>query len=108
MVADASATNPLWRRLLAATAVLYAAALAIVLFWPVHVDGRGGLFRFDPVLNLLGRFGIPAWASYPFVEFAHAGMPNRPSTSRTGSKRNRPPRPSTCTGQNSTTASAAA
>ena len=70
MVADASATtNPLWRRLLAATAVLYAAALAIVLFWPVHVDGRGGLFRFDPVLNLLGRFGIPAWASYPFVEF---------------------------------------
>ena len=71
MVADASATtNLLGRRLLAASVALYAAALAVVRFWPVHVDGRGGLFRFDPVLDLLGRFGIPAWASYPFVEFA--------------------------------------
>jgi glycopeptide antibiotics resistance protein len=36
----------------------------------VHVDGRGGLFRFDPVLHVLAWFGIPAWAGYPFVEFA--------------------------------------
>jgi glycopeptide antibiotics resistance protein len=54
---------------LAASAALYVAVLAIVLSWPVHVDGRGGLFRFDPLLHLLARFGIPAWASYPFLEF---------------------------------------
>ena len=70
MVADASATtDSLGRRVLAASAALYVAALSIVLSWPVHVDGRGGLFRFEPVLQLLARFGIPAWASYPFVEF---------------------------------------
>jgi glycopeptide antibiotics resistance protein len=54
---------------LATSAALYVAVLAIVLSWPVHVDGRGGLFRFDPLLHLLARFGIPAWASYPFLEF---------------------------------------
>jgi glycopeptide antibiotics resistance protein len=54
---------------LATSAALYVAVLAIVLSWPVHVDGRGGLFRFDPLLQLLARFGIPAWASYPFLEF---------------------------------------
>ncbi len=70
MVAEASVNSgPRGRRWLAAAAVLYAAAVAIVLFWPVHVDGDGGLFRFDPVLDLLGRFGIPAWASYSALEF---------------------------------------
>ena len=71
MVAEASVNSgPRGRRWLAAAAALYAAAVAIVLFWPVHVDGDGGLFRFDPVLDLLGRFGIPAWASYSILEFA--------------------------------------
>jgi glycopeptide antibiotics resistance protein len=71
MVADApAATGAYGRRVLATSAALYVTALAIVLSWPVHVDGRGGLFRFEPVLDLLARVGIPAWASYPFVEFA--------------------------------------
>jgi glycopeptide antibiotics resistance protein len=71
VVADASATTgALARGVLATSAALYVAALAIVLSWPVHVDGPGGLFRFEPVLHLLARFGIPPWASYPFVEFA--------------------------------------
>ena len=61
--------SPRGRGWLAAGAVAYATALAIVLLWPVHVDGEGGLFRFDPILNLLARFGIPIWASYPIVEF---------------------------------------
>jgi hypothetical protein len=70
-----SLTHPRRRTFSAATARRERRALRrgrspSVLFWPVHVDGRGGLFRFDPVLDLLGRFGIPAWASYPFVEFA--------------------------------------
>ena len=70
VVAEASVNSgPRGRRWLAAAAVLYAAAVATVLFWPVHVDGDGGLFRFDPVLRLLGRFGIPAWASYSMLEF---------------------------------------
>jgi len=70
VVAEASVNSgPRERRWLAAAAVLYAAAVATVLFWPVHVDGVGGLFRFDPVLDLLGRFGIPAWASYSMLEF---------------------------------------
>lgn len=70
MVAEASIlASPKGRAWFAAGAVAYAAALAIVLLWPVHVDGEGGLFRFDPILDLLGRFGIPVWASYPIVEF---------------------------------------
>jgi glycopeptide antibiotics resistance protein len=58
------------RRVLAAIATAYAVALAIVLFWPTHVDGEGGFVRFDPVLDALAALGIPAWASYPWVEFA--------------------------------------
>jgi glycopeptide antibiotics resistance protein len=70
VVTEASVTaSPQGRRWLAAGAALYAAALALVLFWPVHVDGQGGLFRFGPLLHLLGRFGIPSWASYPVIEF---------------------------------------
>jgi VanZ family protein len=68
VIADASTRIRL--RLLATSSVLYFAALAVVLLWPVHVDGRGGLFRFEPMLHMLAWFGIPAWAGYPFVEFA--------------------------------------
>jgi len=56
--------------MLAAVAAAYAVALAIVLFWPSHVDGEGGFVRFDPVLDALAALGVPAWASYPWVEFA--------------------------------------
>ncbi|ANJ26278.1 VanZ family protein [Agromyces aureus] len=55
---------------LAVAATAYAAALAVVLFWPAHIDGDGGFIRFDPLLRALAAFGIPAWASYAFVEFA--------------------------------------
>jgi len=55
---------------LIAVAMAYALALAVVLFWPTHVDGDGGFIRFDPVLDLIAGLGIPAWASYPWVEFA--------------------------------------
>ncbi|GAA1962146.1 VanZ family protein [Agromyces allii] len=55
---------------LAVVAAVYVAALAVVLFWPVHIDGDGGFVRFDPLLRALAAFGIPAWASYAFVEFA--------------------------------------
>ncbi|MBT2518495.1 VanZ family protein [Streptomyces sp. ISL-90] len=70
MAADA-ASRPTHRRRwwLVACAVAYAAALGIVLLWPVHVDGEGGLFPSRPILTFLEGFGIPAWASYPWVEF---------------------------------------
>jgi glycopeptide antibiotics resistance protein len=55
---------------LIAVAMAYAVALAAVLFWPTHVDGDGGFVRFDPILDLIAALGIPAWASYPWVEFA--------------------------------------
>ena len=61
---------PRRRRLLRAIAAAYAVALAVVLFWPSHVDGEGGFVRFDPLLDALAALGIPAWASYPWVEFA--------------------------------------
>lgn len=61
---------PRRRRLLTAIAAAYAVALAVVLFWPSHVDGEGGFVRFDPLLDALAALGIPAWASYPWVEFA--------------------------------------
>ena len=71
VVADASAEAlPRRRNLLVASAVAYAAALAVVLFWPTHVDGEGGFVRFDPILDAIALLGIPAWASYPWVEAA--------------------------------------
>ncbi|MET4157294.1 VanZ family protein [Agromyces sp. PvR057] len=51
-------------------ALVYAAVLAVVLFWPVHIDGAGGFVRFGPLLDAIALLGIPQWASYPFVEFA--------------------------------------
>lgn len=53
---------------LAAAAAAYAAALSVVLFWPVHVDGDGGLIRFDGLLGWLGSIGISAAVRYPLVE----------------------------------------
>jgi glycopeptide antibiotics resistance protein len=50
--------------------VVYAAVLAGVLFWPVHVDGEGGLLRFDVALEFLARLGVPQWARYLLVETA--------------------------------------
>ena len=51
-------------------AAAYASALVVVLLWPTHVDGEGGFIRFEPILDVLSALGIPAWASYPWVEFA--------------------------------------
>jgi VanZ family protein len=53
---------------LIAAAAAYAAALSVVLFWPVHVDGSGGLIRFDGVLGWLGSIGVSAAVRYPLVE----------------------------------------
>ena len=60
--------------LLAAAAVLYAAALSIVLFWPVHVDGEGGLISFDRLLDWLGRLGMSPEVRYPLVESVANGV----------------------------------
>ena len=59
---------------LAAAAVLYAAGLSVVLLWPVHVDGDGGLVRFDGVLNWLGSIGIGPAVRYPLVESVANGV----------------------------------
>ena len=53
---------------LAAAATVYLAGLSVVLFWPVHVDGDGGLVRFDALLGWLGSIGISAAVRYPLVE----------------------------------------
>ena len=54
---------------LAVAATVYLAGLSVVLFWPVHVDGDGGLVRFDALLGWLGSIGISAAVRYPLVEF---------------------------------------
>lgn len=53
---------------LAAAATVYLAGLSVVLLWPVHVDGDGGLVRFDALLGWLGSIGISAAVRYPLVE----------------------------------------
>ena len=53
---------------LAAAATVYLACLSVVLFWPVHVDGDGGLIRFDALLGWLGSIGVNAAVRYPLVE----------------------------------------
>ncbi|MRX43462.1 VanZ family protein [Agromyces kandeliae] len=58
-----------WRRVvLAIVGVAYGIGLWIVLFWPVHVDGEGGLIRVDGIIDLLGRMGMPAGIRYPLVQ----------------------------------------
>ena len=53
---------------LAAAATAYIAGLSVVVLWPVHVDGDGGLIRFDALLGWLGSIGISAAVRYPLVE----------------------------------------
>ena len=53
---------------LAVAATVYLTGLSVVLFWPVHVDGDGGLIRFDALLGWLGSIGISAAVRYPLVE----------------------------------------
>ncbi|WP_353828639.1 VanZ family protein [Agromyces sp. SYSU T0242] len=58
-----------WRRvILVIVGIAYGIGLGIVLFWPVHVDGEGGLIRVDGVIDLLGRLGVPAGVRYPLVQ----------------------------------------
>lgn len=58
-----------WRRVaLAVIGIAYGIGLGIVLFWPVHVDGEGGLIRVDGAIELLGRLGVPAGIRYPLVQ----------------------------------------
>ena len=59
-----------WRPWLIVAAMVYAAFLAVVLFWPVHVDGPGGFVRPDMMLDLLARLRFPQWARYLLVESA--------------------------------------
>ncbi|GAA1815915.1 VanZ family protein [Agromyces neolithicus] len=53
---------------LAAAATLYLTGLSVVLLWPVHVDGEGGLIRFEALLGWLGSIGISSAVRYPLVE----------------------------------------
>ena len=53
---------------LAAAATAYIAGLSVVLLWPVHVDGDGGLIRFDALLGWLGSIGVSSAVRYPLVE----------------------------------------
>jgi VanZ family protein len=50
--------------------VLYSIGLALMLFWPVHVDGEGGFVRADWLLGVLGSWGVSPEVRYPLVESA--------------------------------------
>jgi glycopeptide antibiotics resistance protein len=67
---SATASQARRNRWLIVVAAIYASALVVVLLWPAHVDGEGGFIRFEPILDVLSALGIPAWASYPWLEFA--------------------------------------
>jgi VanZ family protein len=54
-----------WLVLLAA---VYGALLAIVLFWPVHIDGEGGFIQPDAALAFLARLRVPVGVRYLLVE----------------------------------------
>ena len=54
-----------WLVLLAA---VYGAVLAVVLFWPVHIDGEGGFIQPDAALALLARLRVPVGVRYLLVE----------------------------------------
>jgi hypothetical protein len=58
-----------WRRLiLLIVGIAYGIGLWTVLFWPVHVDGEGGLIRVDGIIDVLARMGMPAGIRYPLVQ----------------------------------------
>ncbi|GGI43521.1 hypothetical protein BCL57_000001 [Agromyces flavus] len=58
------------RAWVAVVSVLYSIGLGMVLFWPVHVDGEGGLIDPGWLLGLLGSWGLSAAVRYPLVESA--------------------------------------
>ncbi|MFE5672310.1 VanZ family protein [Agromyces sp. NPDC056523] len=55
---------------IALVTVAYSIGLGIVLFWPVHVDGEGGLIDPTWLLGILGSWGLSAAVRYPLVESA--------------------------------------
>jgi|GEM_PF-2531863 len=58
-----------WRRVvIVIVGIAYGIGLWTVLFWPVHVDGEGGLIRVDGIIDLLARMGMPASIRYPLVQ----------------------------------------
>ncbi|GAA1059380.1 VanZ family protein [Agromyces bracchium] len=58
-----------WRRLvLIILGIAYGIGLWTVLFWPVHVDGEGGLIRVDGIIDFLAQMGMPAGIRYPLVQ----------------------------------------
>jgi VanZ family protein len=58
-----------WRRvILAVVGVAYGIGLWTVLFWPVHVDGEGGLIRVDGIIDVLAGMGVSAGVRYPLVQ----------------------------------------
>jgi glycopeptide antibiotics resistance protein len=59
------------RRRLARTAIpgaIYLVVLAVILFFPVHVDGGHGQ-AFEPLMHLFALVGVPLWLSYEVIEF---------------------------------------
>jgi VanZ family protein len=50
--------------------VLYSVGLGLMLFWPVHVDGEGGLIDPSWLLGVLGYWGMSPEVRYPLVEMA--------------------------------------
>ncbi|MGR0321208.1 VanZ family protein [Agromyces sp. ZXT2-3] len=58
-----------WRRLvLMVLGIAYGIGLWTVLFWPVHVDGEGGLIRVDGIIDVLAGMGMPAGIRYSLVQ----------------------------------------
>ena len=56
------------RRWVLAVAAVYAVGLAFVLFWPVHVDGEGGLIEVHWLVGALAVSGVPIGLRYALVE----------------------------------------
>src|SRR5215207_5818422 len=54
-----------WLVLLAA---VYGGVLAVVLLWPVHIDGEGGFIQPDATLAFLARLRVPVGVRYLIFE----------------------------------------
>lgn len=50
--------------------LIYSIGLGLMLFWPVHVDGDGGLIDPSWLLGVLGYWGMKPDVRYPLVEMA--------------------------------------